>query len=86
MDAVKFKAGLEIYPDFVLLRFLIIDILIICLIYVYPAPIFTEGQAGSILGRVLGKFQVISCFCPLLSSIGAHPVSNRSEYKEFPWE
>jgi len=79
MDAVKFKVGLEMYPNFVLLRLLITDILIISLIYVYPTPIFTEGRAGSILGRVLGKFQVISCFCLLFSSPGAHPVSNRSE-------
>jgi len=81
MDAAIFKAGLEMYPNFVLLKFLIIDILIICLIYVYPASIFTEVRADSILGRVLGKFQVISCFCPLISSPEAHPVSNRSEYQ-----
>jgi len=81
MDAVKFKAGLEMYPNFVLIRFLITDILIICLIYVYPAHIFTEGQAGPILERVLEKFQVISCFCPSFSSPGAHPVSNRSDYQ-----
>jgi hypothetical protein len=59
MDADKFKAGLEMYTNFVLLRYLIIDILIIYLIYIYPAPIFTEGQAGSTLSRVFGKFQVI---------------------------
>lgn len=57
MDAVKVNAGLEMYSNFVLFRFLIIDILIICLIYVYPAPLFTEGRAGSILGRVLGNFK-----------------------------
>jgi len=80
-DAVKFKTGPEMYPNFVLLKILINDTLIISLIYIYPAPVFTDGRAGSILGRVLGKFQVISSFCPLFGSPGAHPVSNRSEYQ-----